>query len=192
VNEQTVAEYFSLLMTEGLGLDISDPDLSDTPHRVAKMLCQEFLLNCCVEFTDFFTSPNTHKYDQIICSDRIFFVSMCAHHFLPFTGNAWVLYMPEDLLIGASKMARIVEHYSRRPQLQEHLCHEVIECFHAGVKPQGCMVVMRGIHGCMKCRGVKQSGSGLTTSAIKGIFEDQRVKDEGMSLIHLSLLDKQG
>jgi GTP cyclohydrolase I len=117
---------------------------------------------------------------------------MCAHHFLPFTGNAWVLYVPEFHLVGASKMARMVEHYAKRPQLQEHLCHEVIECFNRGVKPQGCMVVMRGIHGCMKCRGVKQSGSGLTTSAIKGIFEDQRVKDEGMSLIHLSLLDKQG
>jgi GTP cyclohydrolase I len=116
---------------------------------------------------------------------------MCAHHFLPFTGNAWVLYVPADRLVGASKMARMVEHYSARPQLQEHLCHEVIECFQSAMEPQGCMVVMRGIHGCMKCRGVKQyGGSGLTTSAIRGIFEDPRVKDEGMSLIHLSLMDK--
>lgn len=191
MNQQTVAHYFSLLMSEGLGLDLSSPDLEDTPNRVARMFCQEFLANCCVEFSNFQFSPNVNHYDQIICSDRIFFVSMCAHHFLPFTGHAWVLYVPADQIIGASKMARMVEHYAKRPQLQEHLCHEVIECFNANVRPAGCMVVMRGIHGCMKCRGVKQSGgSGLTTSAIKGIFEDPRVKDEGMSLIHLSLLDK--
>jgi GTP cyclohydrolase I len=88
-------------------------------------------------------------------------------------------------------MARMVEHYAARPQLQEHLCHEIINCLMTGVVPEGAMVVIRGIHGCMQCRGVKQyGGSGFTTSAIDGIFEDKRVKDEGMDLIKLSLMDK--
>lgn len=188
-----VAYHFLKLMTEGLGLDISDPNLTDTPNRIAKMYCGELLWSVGHDFTDFQSFPNEHGYDQIIVSDTIFFTSMCAHHFLPFTGNAWVLYIPKDLLIGASKPARLIKHYASRPQLQENLCHEVINAFNEGVEPNGSMIVIRGIHACMKCRGVKQhGGSGMITSAISGLFkEDPTMKQEGFELIKLSLLDKE-
>jgi len=193
VDEKKVEYYFAKLMEVGLKLDLKDPNLTDTPKRVAKMYCREFLCNQCVAFDDFTGFPNDIHYDQIIISDRIFFVSMCAHHFLPFTGNAWILYIPNDLLVGASKMARLVDHYACRPQLQERLCHEVINRFDAVIQPLGCMVYIRGIHGCMKCRGVRQyGGSGLGTSAVKGAFTENEQEMKGLELIKLSLLDRQG
>ena len=188
-----VRYYFKLLMEEGLGFDLSDPNLSGTPDRVAKMYCQEFF--CCVDqpFTDFKSFPNAHHYDQIIVSDKIHFVSMCSHHFLPFTGNAWILYVPDQLLIGASKPSRLVNHYACKPQLQEHLSWEVMNALEEGIKPLGIMVVMRGIHQCMKCRGAQQyGGSGMVTSVISGLFkEDPTMKQEGYELIKLSLLDEE-
>jgi GTP cyclohydrolase IA len=193
VNLEKVREYFSLLMTEGLGLDLSDPNLSDTPSRVARMYCNEFFCGLCQDYNDFKSFPNDYNYDQIIVSDKINFVSMCSHHFLPFTGNAWVLYIPDKWLIGASKPSRLVEHFACRPQLQEHLCWQVINALELGVQPLGAMVVIRAIHQCMKCRGAKQySGSGMITSAITGMFKtDPTVKQEGFELIKLSMLDKE-
>jgi len=188
MNPLKIERYFSLLMSEGLGLDLTDPNLKDTPERVAKMYHNEFFSNMDKEFADFKTFPNTNGYDEIILSDNIHFVSMCSHHFLPFSGLAWVLYIPGDKLIGASKMARLVKHYASRPQLQENLCHEIINAFEAGLKPIGSMIVMRAMHGCMSCRGVNQYGrAGFTTSVIKGDFFKDSVKQEGLRLIELSL-----
>jgi GTP cyclohydrolase I len=193
VDESKVALYFAKLMVEGLGLDLNDPNLIDTPRRVAKMYCQELLSECCTIYDDFTAFPNDMEYDQIIIGDRIFFTSVCAHHFLPFTGHAWILYIPKKLLVGASKMARLVNHYSCKPQLQERLCHEIIDRFDEVVKPLGCMVYMRGIHGCTKCRGVRQyGGSGLGTSAVKGAFKENEQEMKGLELIKLSMLDRQG
>jgi len=173
-------------------LDLSDPNLEDTPRRMARMYGKEFLKNVGVEFTDFQSSPNTYRYDQIIMSDKIFFTSMCAHHFLPFSGHAWVLYMPDKKLVGASKMPRMVEHYAARPQLQEHLGHEIMQVFVAAIEPFGAMILMRAIHACVKCRGVKQTGGcGLTTSVVHGNFrEDPSLELKGLSLVKISLIDE--
>jgi GTP cyclohydrolase I len=178
---------FAKLMSEGLGLDLSDPDLSDTPQRVAKMFCNEFFANLNTEFSDWKTSPNDEKYDQIILFGPIDFVSVCSHHFLPFKGDAWALYVPDTILVGASKPARAIDHYSKRPQLQERLCHQVINSFWEGVNPLGAMIVMKASHGCMQCRGVGKNRSGMVTSAVKGIFTQYEVKQEGLELIKLSL-----
>ena len=183
-----IEQAFSLLMSEGLGLDLTDPNLKNTPERIAKMYHNEFFSGMGKEFTDFKTFPNTNSYDEIILSDNIHFVSMCSHHFLPFTGLAWVLYIPRSELIGASKMARLVKHYAARPQLQENLCVEIINAFEEGLEPLGSMIVMRAVHGCMSCRGVQQYGkAGLTTSVIRGAFLKHSVKMEGLRLIELSL-----
>ena len=97
------------------------------------------------------------------------------------------LDMDNDDLVGASKPARIIAHYAARPQLQENLCHQVMNRFVEVIKPRGAMLVMRAIHGCMSCRGVKQyDNSGMTSSAIHGVFEKPEVRAEAMSLIHLS------
>jgi GTP cyclohydrolase I len=122
-------------------------------------------------------------------SDRIYFTSICSHHFLPFTGLAWVSYIPNHSLVGASKMSRLVEHYSSRPQLQENLTHQVLNTFVNAIEPEGAMVVMRAVHSCMTCRGVKQTGgAGMQTSALHGAFFKAEVKSEALELIKLSLM----
>lgn len=187
MNFAKVEEHFRNLLKEGLEFDLNDSNLMDTPNRIARMYCTEFFVNVGKEFTDFKSFPNTYKYDQIIMSDRISFVSICAHHFLPFTGFAWILYIPAERLIGASKMARLVNHYSKRPQIQENLCHEILDRFDTAVNPQGCMVFMKGIHDCMRCRGALQSNSGMITSAVKGVFAEASLEAKGLEMIKISL-----
>lgn len=192
MNPEAVEHYFRCLMVEGLGLDLNDPNLKGTPHRVAKMYCEEFFstIDKREGFDNLTSFPNTKGYDQIILLDRIHFISMCSHHFLPFVGLAWLAYIPNKSLVGASKPSRLISFYSAKPQLQEDVNHEVITHFEDEIKPLGTMVVMRGIHGCMSHRGVKQSGgSGMTTSAVAGLFkEDHKARAEAMDLIKLSLL----
>jgi len=175
-------------MLESMNLDLSDSNLKDTPSRIARMYCNEFFKNVSTEFKDFRSFPNTYGYNQIIVSDRIQFTIMCAHHFLPFSGLAWISYVPKPLLIGGSKMARLVNHYSHRPQIQENLCHEILSAFNNAIQPEGVMVFMKAVHGCMKCRGVKQSSSGMMTSAVSGIFaEDASMESKGLEMIKISL-----
>ena len=187
MNKQLVEVLFHKLMVEGLGLDLNDPNLIDTPKRVAKMYCDELFSGLYSEEPKVTTFPNDKKYSQIILSDKLYFNSLCSHHFLPFSGYAWVLYIPDIKLIGLSKFSRIVTWYAARPQLQENLTHEVAQYLVEKLQPKGVMVVMRALHQCMHCRGVKQhSGAGMVTSAIYGEFEEIAVRNEAMSLIQLS------
>ena len=189
MNQEKVAYFFKRLMVEGLGFKLSDPNLTDTPERVAKMYCQEWFKGTSSEFDDFKSFPNTENYKQIVCFDKIHFSSVCSHHFLPFTGYAWVLYIPKTLLVGMSKPSRLVEHYSSRPQLQENLTHQVLNRFAEVIQPAGTMVVMRALHECVMCRGAKQTnGAGMITDALHGCFSEPDVKAEGLELIKLSLL----
>lgn len=183
------AFYFRKLMEEGLGLDLTNPNFKPTPKRVARMFCKEFFNGQHKEFTDFALSKNKRGYNQIIMLDNIHFVSICSHHFLPFVGKAWLLYIPDQYFVGASKPARCIEHYAARPQLQEDLCHDVINQFNNVVKPKGVMVVTRAVHGCMSCRGVKQNnGAGMMGSAVLGCFtESDSTKQEGLTLIEISI-----
>jgi len=187
MDKDLIEKLFSEIITKGLGLDINDPNLKDTPKRVSKMYCKELFSRVGKKFDGFKSFPNSSKDNQIVMLDNIDFTSTCSHHFLPFIGLAWVLYIPQDKLIGASKCARLIHHYARRPQIQENLGREVLNAFVKELKPQGAMIVMRASHGCMQCRGVRQSNrSGMTTSAINGIFYEQEVKMEALQLIELS------
>lgn len=180
-------EYVRLMLTEGLGFDLSDPNLTDTPKRIAKMLTGEFFAKVDEEFDGFTVFPNDKEYNQIVMVDNIHFVSMCSHHFLPFVGKAWMLYIPDKTIVGVSKIPRLIAHYSARPQLQELLAHDIINRFIEIVQPKGAMIVMRATHECMACRGAKQfGGSGMVTSALYGAFEQQATREEAMSLINLS------
>ena len=189
MNQEAATKHLEALLTDGLGLDLSDPNLSGTPERIARMYTNEFFTNVGKDFTDFKTFPNKSNYNQIVMMDHIHFTSMCSHHFLPFTGLAWLLYIPEDKLIGASKAARLIEHYAKRPQLQENLAHQVAHHFMENIQPQGVMVLMEAIHGCMACRGVNQyAGAGMGTSVVLGCFLDQpHIKAEAMEMIKISM-----
>ena len=179
-------------LEKGLGLDLSDPNLSGTPGRIAKMWVRELFesLDKPEGFENLTCFPNEKAYDQIIMLDRIHFVSTCSHHFLPFAGLAWLGYVPKGILAGASKPSRLISFFSKKPQLQENLSHEIIDCFNEKVDPQGCFLLMRGIHGCMSNRGALQyNGSGMTTSAVSGVFKtDSKARSEAMDLIKISLM----
>lgn len=193
MNKEIIKKAMTTILVEGLGLDMNDPNLQDTPRKVADMYCDEFFCGMKGEFPEeeCMMVPNEHNYDQIKLGDNIRFVSVCSHHFLPFSGKAWLLYIPNEWLIGASKMSRMITHYSCRPQIQAQLCHQVANRFWELVKPKGLMLVMRAIHGCMSCRGVNQyAGAGLTSSVVKGVFFDPSVKEEGLQLISLSISDR--
>lgn len=185
MNEKLISELFQRIMSEGLGLDLSDPNLKDTPDRVARMYCQDFFNSENPKLTIF---PNRSKCDEIIMVDNIPFVSICAHHFLPFSGLAWLLYIPDKYLIGASKASRLINYYCSTPQNQEELTENIVIGFNLNVEPKGTMLVMRAVHDCMFCRGVKTGRySGLTTSKRTGSFEVETTKNEGLKLIELSL-----
>ena len=186
MDEARTAFHFYGLMQEGLGLDMKDPNLKDTPKRVAKMFCQEFFSGLTSEIPKITTFPNSEKYTGIILLDNIPFTSVCSHHFLPFFGEAHFLYIPDRYLIGASKVSRLIAHCSARPHIQEQLTQQIVNIFVSMVGPLGVMLIMRAKHGCMTCRGIKQEG-GLVTSVVYGSFaENLSTREEGMELIKLS------
>jgi len=184
-----IQKDFHHIISEGLGLDMSDPNLKDTPKRLEKMY-KDFVKNTDKPFKGLTVFPNSDGYDQIILLDTIHFTSICSHHFIPFAGKAWFAYIPDELLLGASKPARVIEHYAARPQLQENLCQQVVKFISKQLKPLGIMLVMRAIHGCMSCRGIYQyHGAGMMTSSITGIFKENKAPhDEVMDLIKMSIM----
>lgn len=162
------------------------PETGKTPERVARMWREEFFASVDKEYTDFALSLNIRGYSQILAFRYIDFVSCCAHHLLPFSGLAHLLYIPKHNLIGASKAARCIEHYAKRPQLQETLTHDIIEQFDKCVQPIGTMVVIVGTHDCMACRGVKQRRSDMAASAVSGVFKsEQDMELKGYEVIKL-------
>lgn len=190
MDEKKIIVLVEELMRSGLGLDLSDPNLKETPNRIAKMFCREFFSSLEEEPTEDLVKsfPNDKGYDEIIMHDNIPFTSMCAHHFLPFSGLAWFLYIPGNKLLGASKPARVISFFSKQPELQENLSMEVVKFINLIIEPKGIMLVMRAVHGCMSCRGVKTGlSSGLTTSVTTGVFRDNLVtRMEALDLIKLS------
>lgn len=162
-----------------------DPNLKDTPLRVAKMWVNE---TC----GSYFTPPpkitvfkNTRKADQIVLEKSITFTSMCAHHFLPFKGVCHIAYHPKDFVIGLSKMHRIVKHFSKLPQLQENLTEEICQYLCEVVETPDVMVIMKASHNCVSCRGVEDHTSETITSAVRGMFYLDSAKNEVLQLLKL-------
>jgi GTP cyclohydrolase I len=168
---------------EALGLDPADPNLAETPERVAKMYLEMFhgLSEGAEPRVTFF--PNEERYQAMVMEKDIPFYSMCSHHFVPFYGHAHVAYIPNDKIVGLSKMPRILEFYARRPQLQERLTEQVASFMAEKLEPQGVMVVIEARHLCVEMRGVKKPGAMTVTSAIRGIFYNKPVREEFLDLL---------
>jgi GTP cyclohydrolase I len=171
---------------EILNLDLSDPNLIETPERVAKMYLEMFhgLSEGAEPEATFF--PNTEHYTAMVMEKDIPFYSLCSHHLVPFYGHAHVAYIPNERIVGLSKMARIVEFYARRPQLQERLTEQVAGFLAEKLAPQGVMVVVEARHLCVEMRGVKKPGAVTVTSAIRGIFYNRPVREEFLDLLSRS------
>ena len=169
---------------ETLGLDPRDPNLEETPDRVAKMYLEMFhgLSEGAEPKITIF--PNSEGYQAMVMEKDISFYSLCSHHFVPFYGHAHVAYIPNEKIVGLSKMPRIVEFYARRPQLQERLTEQIAQFMAEKLHPQGVMVVIEARHLCVEMRGVKKPGALTVTSAIRGIFYDRPVREEFLDLLN--------
>lgn len=167
-----------------LGLDRTDPNLAETPERVAKMYLELFrgLEEGAEPKVTLF--PNDEHYTAMVIEKDIPFYSMCSHHLIPFYGHAHMAYIPNERIIGLSKMPRIVDFYAHRPQLQERLTEQVAGFLNEKLSPQGVMVVIEARHLCVEMRGIKKPGAMTVTSAIRGIFYNRPVREEFLDLLN--------
>ena len=172
---QRVATKFREFM-EALGLDLTDPNLSGTERRVARAFRELFAGHYASREPDLRTFQNAEGYGETVTVTDIPFHSICAHHFLPFFGTAHLAYAPKDRLVGLSKLARVVDFYARRPQLQERMTEQIADLIERRLHPAGVMVVIQARHLCMEMRGVAKAGLTTTTSAVRGAFEDEAAR----------------
>lgn len=167
-----------------IGEDPEREGLLETPARVARMYQELFsgLHENVEDKLKIFNEPGT---EEMILVGDIPFYSMCEHHLIPFIGKAHVVFIPKNgKIIGLSKIARVVDHEARKPQLQERLTASVADIIMAGVKPHGVLVVVEAEHLCMTMRGIKKPGSITVTSAVRGICQtDSKARAEALSLI---------
>jgi len=162
-----------------LGRDPSSPHLADTPRRVAKSFTEMLTPR---EF-DLTTFPNDEHYDELVLARDIPVQSLCEHHMLPFTGVAHVGYLPGERILGLSKLARVVELFSRDLQVQERLTVQVSNWLQEHLAPKGVGVVIEAEHMCMSLRGVQATGSRTITSSVHGVLrEDGRSRQEFFTL----------
>ena len=170
------------LIIEGIGEDASREGLVETPDRIARMYEEIFAgLNeeASVHLSKTFSTQNT---DMIIEKD-ITFYSMCEHHFLPFYGKAHIAYIPNGRVAGLSKLARTVEVYARRPQLQERMTVQIADAIMENLDAKGAMVIIEAEHMCMTMRGIKKPGSRTVTISSKGIFtEDAELRNTFLTM----------
>jgi len=167
-----------------IGEDPMRDGLRDTPSRVAWALT-ELLSGYQQDPDGIFTDFESGGYKSLILVKDIPFYSMCEHHMLPFFGTAHVAYIPSGRIIGLSKIARLVEIYAHRLQIQERLTQEIANTLHNGVNALGTMVVIEAEHLCMSARGVKKPGTRTVTSTVLGAFlEEGEARAEAFSLIY--------
>jgi GTP cyclohydrolase I len=166
-------------LLDALGVDVTDESVRDTPRRVARMYA-ELLTPAPFSPTTF---PNDGGYDELVVATRIPFHSLCEHHLLPFVGVAHVGYLPGERIIGLSKLARVVELFARRLQVQERLTTQVARWLDDHLQPKGVGVVIEAEHLCMSLRGVQKPGARTVTSALHGLVrDDPRTRQELLSL----------
>lgn len=161
----------------------TDPSLVDTDRRVAKMYLEIFSGLDEGTKPKLTTFPNDEHYTAMVMEKEIPFYSMCAHHFVPFHGHGHIAYIPNERIVGLSKLPRLLEFFARRPQLQERLTEQVATVLEEELKPKGVMVVIEARHLCVEMRGVLKPGSVTVTSAIRGIFMQKAVREEFLDLL---------
>ena len=182
VDPHRIAEAVRQII-EAIGEDPGRPGLADTPRRIADLYAEMFaglredplvLLQR--------TFPEPHQ--EMVILRQIPFYSLCEHHFVPFFGQAHVGYVPKGQIVGASKIARLVDVLARRPQVQERLTSQIADYLMEGLRPQGVAVVVEAEHLCMSMRGIKKPGSVLVTSAVRGVFRGSGVtRSEFLALV---------
>lgn len=172
--EKKKIEQAVTLLLEGIGEDVNREGLKETPGRIARMYEEIFAgmeetPEKYLERT--FSAPN----NEMVVEKDIVFYSMCEHHLLPFYGKAHIAYIPDGKVVGLSKLARTVEVYAHRLQLQEQFTVQIADAIMKYLRPQGAMVMVEAEHLCMTMRGVKKPGSKTVTLAARGVFEENQM-----------------
>lgn len=169
-----------------LGLDLSDDSLMDTPKRVAKMYVNEIFWGLDYEaFPKCTAVDNKMKYDEMVIERNINVQSNCEHHFVVIDGVATVAYIPNERVLGLSKLNRVVEYFAKRPQIQERLTEQVYHALSYILDTENIGVIVDAQHYCVKSRGVEDTGSSTITSKLGGCFKhDPAVRNEFMNIVN--------
>ena len=170
IDQAKVREAITMLL-EAIGEDPNREGLRETPDRVARMyeeICGGMEQDAAVPLAKTFSSPSS----EMVLQKDITFYSMCEHHILPFFGKAHIAYIPNGKVVGLSKLARTVEIFARRLQIQEKLTAQIADAIMEELGAKGVMVIIEAEHMCMTMRGVKKPGSKTVTFAMKGAFEE--------------------
>jgi len=167
-----------------IGEDPEREGLRGTPRRVADMYAELFA-GLHEDPEQYLETMFDEDHHEMVALRDIPFNSMCEHHLMPFEGRAHIAYIPGGKVLGLSKLARIVDSYSRRPQVQERLTSQIADLLAKKVHVRGCAVVLEAIHTCTTCRGVKKSGSVMVTSALRGLMQTvDKTRAEALALLH--------
>ena len=180
---EELAEHYKRVL-ELIGEDTERDGLLKTPMRVAKamqILTRGYAQDAHKVLTD---ALFDEKYNQMVIVKDIDFFSMCEHHMLPFYGKVHVAYIPNGYITGLSKIARVVDIYSHRLQVQERLTQQIKDCIQNTLHPLGVMVVVEAKHMCMQMRGVEKQTAITTTSDFSGAFNQAKTREEFMNLLH--------
>lgn len=182
VDKEKVQEGVRLIL-EGIGEDLSREGLRETPGRIARMY-EEIFAGMNQDAAEPLSKTFSATDCGIVIEKDITFYSMCEHHFMPFYGKAHVAYIPDKRVAGLSKLARTVEVYAKRPQIQERLTEQIADALMAHLSPKGAAVMLEAEHMCMTMRGVRKPGSKTVTYALRGVFaEDGHLADRFFSMI---------
>lgn len=170
VDEKKIEQAVRLLL-EGIGEDVNREGLRDTPNRIARMY-EEIYKGLDEDAAGHLSKTFTVDSNEIVLVKDITFYSICEHHLMPFYGKVHIAYLPDGRVVGLSKLARTVEVYARRPQIQEQMTTQIAEAIMEHLKPQGVMVMAQAEHLCMTMRGVEKPGSQTVTMASRGCFHE--------------------
>ena len=180
---EELADHYKQVLTL-LGEDTDREGLQKTPMRVAKamqVLTRGYQMDAHKVLTDALFKED---YSQMVIVKDIDFFSLCEHHMLPFYGKAHVAYIPNGYITGLSKIARVVDIYAHRLQVQERMTQQIKDCIQDTLKPLGVMVVVEAKHMCMQMRGIEKQNAITTTSDFRGAFNQAKTRQEFMNLIH--------
>lgn len=180
---ERIQEHFAKIM-ETLGLDLTDDSLKGTPYRVAKMYVKEIFNGLNPKNRPIArTFSNNYEYADMVIEKNIQVTSFCEHHFLPFIGKAHVAYISKGKVIGLSKINRLVDHFSRRPQVQERLTLQIADAIATAMETDDVAVFIDSKHLCVSTRGIKDQSSSTITTEFRGAFREKEMQQKFIDLI---------
>ena len=186
MDQEKIKEGVKLIL-EGVGEDVTREGLLETPDRIARMY-EELFAGLTADASEHLAKTFQVDNNEMVIEKDITFYSMCEHHLLPFYGKAHVAYIPNGYITGLSKVARVVECFARRFQVQERLTVQIRDCIQEALDPMGVAVVIEAAHTCMQMRGIQKQNSVTTTSAFTGAFlKNQNTRQEFLQIISSNL-----